>query len=88
MKGLDMKTDYLRKEEGPTTSCQIGGTHYMDMAIQPVEFIHRNNIGFIEGCCIKYLCRWRNKGGIEDLRKVIHYCELLIQMEKDNQKRL
>jgi hypothetical protein len=60
---------------------QIGGGHYKDYAIQPVEFIHKNKIPYIEGCAIKYLCRWREKGGIEDLKKVKHYIHLLIEME-------
>jgi hypothetical protein len=60
---------------------QIGGGHYKSYAIQPVEFIHKNKIPYIEGCAIKYLCRWREKGGIEDLKKVKHYIDLLIEME-------
>lgn len=60
---------------------QIGGSHYKNFAIQPVEFIHRNGIGFPEGNAIKYLCRWREKGGIKDLQKAKHYIDLLIQME-------
>jgi hypothetical protein len=63
---------------------QIGGQHYKDYAIQPVEFIYKNKIPYIEGCAIKYLCRWREKGGIEDLRKVKHYIDLLIEMELRN----
>ncbi len=60
---------------------QVGGSHYKDMAIQPVEFLHKNDIGYMEGCAIKYLCRWRSKGGIEDLEKAKHFIELLIEME-------
>ena len=63
---------------------QIGGTHYKDMAIQPIEYIHKNGLGFCEGNVVKYITRWKTKNGIEDLRKVIHYAELLIQMEQDN----
>ena len=63
---------------------QVGGAHYKDMAIQPVEFIHRNAIGFIEGNAIKYLCHWRIKGGVEDLRKARHYIDLLIDLEQSN----
>jgi hypothetical protein len=59
---------------------QIGGNHYKDFSIQPVEFIHKNNIGFIEGCIIKYICRYKAKGGVEDLEKVKHYTELLIEL--------
>jgi len=60
---------------------QVAGGHYKDMAIQPVEFIHRNNIGFIEGCAIKYQCRWRLKGGVEDLKKARHFIDILIEEE-------
>lgn len=60
---------------------QIGGDHYKSMPIQPVEFIHRNGIGFCEGAAIKYLARWRAKGGIEDLKKARHFIDLLIDME-------
>ena len=71
---------------GPKTSAlvrQEGGEHYKDMAIQPVEFIHRNGIGYLEGCCIKYLCRWRKRGGLEDLKKARHFIDLLIEMETE-----
>lgn len=64
---------------------QVGGKHYKNMSIQPVEFIYRNEIPFIEGCCIKYLCRHRNKGGAEDLKKVIHFCQVLIDLEYESE---
>ena len=60
---------------------QVAGSHYKDLAIQPVEYIHRNGIGYMEGNAIKYLTRWKSKGGIEDLRKAKHYIDLLIEME-------
>jgi hypothetical protein len=60
---------------------QIAGSHYKSLVIQPVEFIHKNGIGYMEGNAIKYLTRWRSKGGIEDLRKAKHYIDLLIEME-------
>jgi hypothetical protein len=60
---------------------QVAGDHYKNKAIQPVEFIHANNIPFIEGNCIKYLVRWRDKGGVKDLEKVKHYVDLLIELE-------
>lgn len=63
---------------------QIGGDHYKSMLIQPVEFIHRNGIGFIEGCAIKYLSRWRNKNGVADLKKARHFIDLLIELEAKN----
>lgn len=60
---------------------QVGGGHYKDMTIQPVEFIHANGIGYMEGNVIKYVARWRKKNGIADLEKARHYIDLLIQLE-------
>ena len=60
---------------------QPGGSHYKDMKIQPVEFIHANNIPYFEGNVIKYVCRHRNKNGLQDLEKAKHYIELLIELE-------
>lgn len=60
---------------------QVAGDHYRDMPIQPAEFIHRNGLGFIVGCCIKYLCRYKHKAGRQDLEKARHYIDLLIEME-------
>ena len=60
---------------------QVGGDHYKSLAIQPAEFIHRNGIGFCEGAAIKYLCRWKAKGGLADLRKARHFIDMLIEME-------
>jgi len=65
-------------------SVQVGGDHYKGMKIQPVEFIHANQIPYMEGNAIKYLCRWRAKNGVVDLEKAKHYIELLIEMEKRN----
>ena len=62
-------------------SNQIGGDHYKSLAIQPVAYIHANKIPFIEGSIIKYVTRWRNKGGLKDLEKAKHFIDLLIQLE-------
>ncbi len=62
-------------------SKQVGGNHYKDFAIQPVEFIIKNRLGFCEGNVIKYVCRHRKKNGIEDLKKAKHYLELLAELE-------
>jgi hypothetical protein len=73
----------MHTPEKPTAALdvQVGGGHYKSFAIQPVEFIQRNKLGFCEGNAIKYLCRHKEKGGAEDIKKVIHYCELLLQLE-------
>lgn len=60
---------------------QVGGKHYKNMAIQPIEYIFANGLGFCEGNILKYLSRWRDKGGVEDLRKARHYLDLLIEHE-------
>ena len=65
---------------------QEGGTHYKDMKIQPIEFIHANNIPFAEGCIIKYVCRHRSKNGIKDLEKARHFIDLLIELETRDDK--
>ena len=52
---------------------QVAGDHYKKLKIQPIEYIHANNIPFAEGCAIKYLTRWRDKGGIADLEKAKHH---------------
>ena len=59
---------------------QVSGSHYKDKAIQPVEYIFMNNIGYMEGNVIKYVSRWQDKGGLNDLLKAKHYIELLIEL--------
>ena len=61
---------------------QVAGDHYKKMKIQPVEYIHANGIGFSEGNVIKYVSRWRSKGGIGDLKKARHTLDLLIELEE------
>jgi hypothetical protein len=58
---------------------QVGGDHYAKLKIQPVDYILENNIGFCEGCVIKYVTRWKDKGGIEDLKKARHFLDILIE---------
>lgn len=65
---------------------QIGGTHYKKLKIQPVEYVHANQLGYFEGTAIKYLSRWKDKGGLEDLRKAIHFIELLISLEEQKKE--
>lgn len=60
---------------------QVGGSHYKDKAIQPIEYIHANKLGFCEGNVVKYVTRWKDKNGIADLEKAKHYIELLIELE-------
>ena len=61
---------------------QVGGSHYRDKGIQPIIYIHANDLGFCEGNVVKYVTRWRDKNGVADLKKAIHYLELLIELEQ------
>ena len=62
---------------------QVGGKHYKNFPIQPYEFISKNNLSFFQGCVVKYVCRYLQKNGIEDLEKIKHYCDLEIKKLKD-----
>jgi hypothetical protein len=63
---------------------QVGGDHYKTKAIQPVEYIHANGLGFCEGNVVKYVTRWKDKNGVKDLEKARHYLDILIQLESRN----
>lgn len=65
---------------------QVSGSHYKDKGIQPIIYIHANNLGFCEGNVVKYVTRWRDKGGKADLEKAIHYLQLLIQLETEQSR--
>jgi hypothetical protein len=59
---------------------QVGGSHYTKQGIQTWDYIAANEIGYFEGNVIKYVSRWKQKGGIEDLRKAQHYLSKLIEL--------
>lgn len=60
---------------------QVGGDHYKKLKIQPIEYIHANQLPYCEANVVKYISRWRDKGGIKDLEKVKHYVDLIIELE-------
>lgn len=60
---------------------QAGGNHYKDLAIQPVEYIYKNQVPYLEGNVVKYVTRHKSKNGAEDIRKAIHYCQLVLELE-------
>lgn len=75
-----------KQETEAATNKQVGGSHYQ-LPIQPIEYILANGLGYCEANVVKYVSRWRNKGGVQDLKKAIHYLEMLIeQEEKDASK--
>ena len=60
---------------------QEGGDHYRKMKIQPIEFIHANELDFLQGNVIKYITRHKNKNGAADVRKALHYCQLILELQ-------
>jgi hypothetical protein len=66
---------------------QHGGAHYKAMPIQPWDYIVANELGYLEGNVVKYITRWRDKGGLEDLKKAEHYLQKLIEVETAKQER-
>ena len=60
---------------------QVGGNHYKNFKIQPIEYIQANNLSYCEANVVKYVTRWRSKNGIEDLKKAKHYIDLLMESE-------
>jgi hypothetical protein len=70
-------------DDSPLTR-QVGGDHYKSFNIQPIEYIMLNNLPYIEGNIVKYISRWRAKGGIKDLEKIKHYVDMLIDFEENN----
>ena len=67
---------------------QIGGDHYLKMKIQPSEFANKNNLPFAEGNAIKYICRHKDKGGKEDLKKAKHYIDMIIERDYSDEPNL
>ena len=59
---------------------QVNGDHYKSKAVQPWDFIAGNNMGYLEGNVVKYVSRWKQKAGVDDLKKAKHYLEKLIEM--------
>ena len=60
---------------------QVSGSHYKEKGIQPIVYIHANNLGFCEGNVIKYVTRHKDKNGAADILKAIHYLELLLELQ-------
>lgn len=69
-----------------TTNHQVGGDHYKKMKIQPIKYILENGLGYCEANVVKYISRWKDKNGIEDLRKARHYIDILIEQEMSADK--
>lgn len=90
VKALEDKIHNMQriKEPQAANSIQIGGTHYKNDHIQPWDFIYKNHVPYMEGCVIRYMTRWKQKGGLLDLQKAKHYVEKMIEQEKVRQSEL
>ena len=71
----------LKSSASNALDVQEGGNHYKKCKIQPIEYIHANNIGYLEGNVIKYVTRHKDKNGVEDIKKAMHYLELILEMQ-------
>jgi len=70
---------------------QVGGTHYKKYKIQPIQYIQENGLDFCQGSVVKYITRFRDKNGLEDLTKAKHFIDLIIDAEyksSDSETRL
>ena len=65
---------------------QVGGNHYKKMKIQPIDYIMANQMPFCEASVVKYVSRWRDKNGIEDLRKAKQLIDFIIEDEIEKTK--
>ena len=74
------EVDY-QYDEGSVLKEQVGGDHYSKLAIQPVTYINANRLSYLQGNVIKYVTRYKDKNGVEDLQKAKHYIDLLIELE-------
>ena len=78
MTNKDIFKEAFPQEKGPK--------HYKNYVIQPYEFISKNDLSFFQGVVIKYVVRYLMKDGVQDLKKIIHYCELEIKKMQDSKK--
>jgi hypothetical protein len=60
---------------------QVGGGHYKKHPIQPSQYINKNKLLFAEGNVVKYVTRHQDKGKLADIKKAIHYCEMIIERD-------
>lgn len=92
--GVDLDYHYTLQDKEPersvssethytTLDVQVGGNHYKKYKIQPVEFSMANNLNYCQANIVKYVVRYKDKNGIEDLEKAKHYIDLLIELENN-----
>lgn len=60
---------------------QQGGSHYKQMKIEPVTIIHENGLDFFQGTVLRYIMRHKLKGGVVDVKKAIHFCQMILELQ-------
>ena len=78
---MQIDLENYQYDEGSALREQVGGNHYSKLAIQPVEYINANHLTYLQGNVIKYVTRYKDKNGVEDLEKAKHFINLLIELE-------
>lgn len=76
-----IRREATRPEIASAFTEQVGGNHYKKTKLQPMDYITANKLGFVEGSVVKYITRYADKGGAEDLKKIIHYTRMLLESE-------
>ena len=79
---MNIELENYQYHEGSKLREQVGGDHYSKLAIQPVEYINANKLTYLQGNVIKYVTRYKDKNGLQDLQKAKHYVEMLIELEE------
>jgi len=74
------QTKLAKKIRSRANGEQVGGEHYKLKSIQPWDYIVGNNLGYLEGNVVKYVSRWKDKNGVQDLQKALHYLQKLIEI--------
>ena len=80
----DIAAYRVRGQKSGALDTQIGGDHYKQFKVQPVEFINANNLDFLQGSVIKYISRHKLKGKQADVEKAIHFCKLIIELQYES----
>jgi hypothetical protein len=66
----------------PANAKQIAGKHYKQFQYQPWDVVLDWELGYLDGTALKYIARWKDKNGLEDIKKAIHFLEKLIEVEE------
>lgn len=78
-----VKVKILNERQGPESlrTMQFGGDHYKKMKIEPATIIHENSLDWFQGTALKYIMRHKLKGGAEDMKKAMHYCRMILELQ-------